>query len=117
MKRFLAGIAVSAFPLLALAQTYSPGQGVKGLFDFAGTLLNRIVPLIIAVAVAYFIWNVFQYIIRAEEDQKEAAKTHMIWGIVGLFAMVSVWGLVAILQSTFGTSGVQSTIGGQLPQI
>lgn len=117
MKRILASAFVGLSPLMALAQAYSPNQGISGLFTFAGGVLNRIVPLIISLAVVYFIFNVFKYAVAGDEDKKAEAKKHMIWGIIGIFVMVSVWGLVAILQATFGTSGVTGSIGNQLPQI
>jgi hypothetical protein len=117
MKRILASILVGVSPLIALAQTYSPGQGIGGLFTFAGGILNKLVPLFISVAVVWFIWSVFQFTVAGNEEAKLKAKEHIIWGIVGLFIMVSVWGLVAILQATFGTAGVTGTIGNQLPQI
>lgn len=117
MKRILASALVAVSPLIALAQGYAPNQGIGGLFSFAGSILNRVVPLLIAVAVVFFIYEVLMYTIAGDEEKKKAAKTHIIWGIVGIFIMVSVWGLVAILQSTFGTSGVQENIGSQIPQI
>ena len=115
MKIIFAGALVAVSPLVALAQGYTPSQGVLGLFNFAGAILNRIVPLIISIAIVYFIWEVFQYTIAGDEDKKKAAKQGMVWGIIGIFVMVSIWGLVAILQATFGTSGVTGTIGNQLP--
>lgn len=114
MKRILASIAVSAFPLLAFAQ-YNPGQGIGGLFGLAGSILKMALPLIISLAVVYFIWNVFRFVIVENEEDKSKAKGQMIWGIVAIFVMVSVWGLVGILQSTFGTSGAGANIGNQLP--
>jgi hypothetical protein len=105
MKRIFASILVGVAPMVALAQTYAPGTGINGLITFFGNLLNRGVPFIISLAVVYFIWEVFQYAIAGDEEKKAKAKTGMIWGIVGIFVMVSIWGLVAILQSTFGTSG------------
>jgi len=116
MKKILSIVLASVSPMIAFAQ-YSPSQGVGGLFSLAGTFLNRAVPLIISLAVVYFIFQVFRYAVAGNEEDKAKAKTHMIWGIVGIFVMVSVWGLVAILQSTFGTSGVTGNIGNQLPQI
>lgn len=117
MKKILATASTALFPLFALAQGYSPNQGIMGLFTFAGVILNRAVPLLISLAVVWFIWYVFRYLIAGDEEKKEAAKKGMVWGIVGIFVMVSIWGLVAILQATFGTSGVTGNIGNQLPQI
>ena len=117
MKKVLASALVGLTPLFALAQAYTPSQGLAGLFNFASIILNRAVPLIIALAVVFFIFNVFLYAVAGDEEKKKTAKTQMVWGIIGIFVMVSIWGLVAILQSTFGTSGVTGNIGNQLPQI
>jgi len=114
MKRILSSIIVSAFPIIALAQ-YTPNQGIGGLFSLVGSWVKMALPLLISIAVVWFIWNVFQYTIAGDEEKKAAAKSQMIWGIIGIFVMVSVWGLVGILQSTFGTSGVGANIGNQLP--
>ncbi len=103
-KKILAGLVVGFAPLAAFAQ-YTPTQGVSGLINFAHSLTNQILPVLIGIAVVYFIWEVFQYTISGNEDKKKKAKEGMIMGIVGIFVMVAVWGLVGILVSTFGTTG------------
>ena len=62
-----------------------------------------------------FIWGVVQYVINGEEEAKKAkGKQFMIWGIIALAVMVSVWGLVSILTHTFGISSGKDFIP-QLP--
>jgi len=103
MKKFL-GIAVSFLPLTASAVTasnYSGSTGFAGLIVWFAGLLNTAVPIIISLAVVFFIWNVFSYAVAGDEDKKKQAKTQIIWGVVGIFVMVSIWGLVAILSNTF----------------
>lgn len=114
MKKFLAIVGASIMPVITLAQ-YNPSQGVTGLFTLIGSWLKLALPLLISLAVVWFVWNIFRYMIAGNEDDKKAAKMGMIWGIIGIFVMVSVWGLVGILQSTFGTSGAGASIGNQLP--
>lgn len=64
---------------------------------------KSIIPLIFALAVAMFVWGVVQFVINSsEEAKKEKGRQFMIWGIIALTVMVSVWGLVAILGNTFG---------------
>jgi len=114
MKKILISVATFATPLMALAQ--SKVNSVWDLFSMANRVLNSLVPLFIALAVVYFIWEVFRYAVAGDEDKKKEAKTHIIWGIVGIFVMVSVWGLVNILQGTFGTAGVApGNVGNLLP--
>ena len=50
-----------------------------------------------------FIWGVVQYVINSgEEAKKDKGKQFMLWGLIALTVMVSVWGLVDILGATFG---------------
>jgi len=69
-----------------------------------GCVLTRTVFLIIAISVIVFLWGIFRFI-KSEGEDRQGGKELMFWGIVGLFVIVSVWGLVAILQSTFQLSG------------
>ena len=66
-------------------------------------IYSSVIPLIIALAVAMFVWGVVQYVINSDEEAKKArGKQFMIWGIIGLTAMFGVWGIVNILGTTFG---------------
>ena len=72
-------------------------------------LLNILVPLLITAGVAWFIWGVVQFVTSGDAEKKEQGQQHMIQGIIGIFVIVSIWGLVAILQNTFGVSGNSSS--------
>ncbi len=66
-------------------------------------LLKMVAPIIIALAVLYFVWGIAKYIKdSASEGAQEEAKNIMLWGVIVIFVMVSMWGLVAILTRTFG---------------
>ncbi len=103
MKKYLYNkyglLFLSFAPILALA-----ADDVLELIEEAKSILSTVLPLIMSLAVVYFLWSTAQFII-AEGEKKNDAKEHMIWGIIILFVMVSVWGLVAILDATiFGTT-------------
>jgi len=83
-------------PVFAEVKTF------KELADRAvNTIIGPIVPLLIGLAVLVFLYGVLTFTFSEGGAKKEEGKQYMIWGIVGLFVMVSVWGLVAILQGTF----------------
>ena len=50
-----------------------------------------------------FIWGLVKFLWNVGEggDNKEG-KSHMIWGIAGMFIMVSFWSIIALLDNTFG---------------
>ena len=64
---------------------------------------SRIIPLMGAVAFLAFVLGVAKYIKSAgsEKDSKDS-KNLLIWGIVGLFVMITIWGIVSFLKSEFG---------------
>ncbi len=76
---------------------------IAQLIDFFTCLLSRsVVPLLITSAIVIFIWGVVQFIGNADNEEKQQkGRQFMMWGILGLFVIVSVWGLVRILTNTF----------------
>ena len=66
-------------------------------------IMKALVPLAFAFAIIFFITGVIKYVINADNEtkRKEGGK-FILWGIIALFAMLSVWGLVAVLGNTFG---------------
>jgi hypothetical protein len=94
-------LAALALPLISSAQTIT-NINTLGQFIIA-TINNVIVPVLFAVAFIVFIYGVFEtFILGAGNDEaKEKGKSLMLWGLIGFFVMVSVWGLVNILTGTF----------------
>jgi len=95
-------LAIIASPVLALAQTSGIGtNGIFGFLDAANTLINRLIPFIIALTVLVFLWGVFRFVIANDQEKRKEARGYMVWGVVSLFVMVAVWGLVNVLVRTF----------------
>ncbi len=70
---------------------------------FATIVLDPAVKLLFALAVLYFIFGVFTFIRRSgESDGRIEGRNHILWSTVGLFIMISVWGIIAIIQRTLG---------------
>ena len=78
------------------------------LFNYITCIINgSVIPLIITLALASFVWGVVQYVINTDEEAKRAkGRQFMIWGIVALTVMVSVWGLVNLVGGSFGIQNV-----------
>lgn len=100
MKKFAYLGSAFALPMLAFAQI----QDIQDLGDTFISIINTVlVPLIFALAFIVFLWGVFQYFIAGagDEEKRDAGKSLMIYGLIGFFVMVSVWGLVNLLVGTF----------------
>lgn len=70
---------------------------------FTCTIFKAIIPLLFSLATVGFIWGVIQYFLNADnEEKRKKGKSYMVWGLVALFVMFSMWGLVNILTDTFG---------------
>ena len=71
-----------------------------------GAINTFIVPVIFALAFAFFIWGVASrfFFHGDDETKREEGKKFILWGILGMVVMFSVWGLVNILLSTLGIS-------------
>lgn len=69
-----------------------------------GAINTIVVPVIFALAFAVFVWGVVKhfFIHGGEENSREEGRTFILWGLVGLLVLFSVWGLVNILLSTLG---------------
>jgi hypothetical protein len=51
-------------------------------------------------AVILFFYGLASFILNADGTEKESGKKHMISGMVGLFIIFAVWGIVALVGDT-----------------
>lgn len=92
-----ATIGVMAVPLAAFA------QDAESIIRTVNRVLGLLIPIVFTVALLYFLWGLAQYILNAGDAEKQKeARDHMIWGIIALFVMIAVWGLVGVLGRTIG---------------
>ena len=81
------------------------GAGPANFGELVTLIINSIlkpfVTLIFGLSFAAFLWGMYKYISSANEGGKEEARNTIVYGLIGLFVMVSVWGLVRILTGTF----------------
>lgn len=119
-KAISAAILVPALlaPLYASAAwslNFSFGNGpscTNAICGIAVTFIDLIngvlVPLIFAIAFIMFLWGVAKAYIIHGDDETERSKGHqlILWGVIGFAVMVSLWGLVNVVATSFGLQGV-----------
>ena len=105
MKKIITG-ALFLSPMLAFAALGQINTLVEDITD----IVDLLVPLLITLAVVMFFWGLVKYIANAsDEAAKGEGKTLMIWGMIALFVMVALWGILGWFQSQLGLTGTVIT--------
>ena len=94
-----------ALPRLAFAQSAPDYSYWTTLIKEAGALFDMLTALFTALALLFFFWGLALFILKAgSEEGRAKGRVRMVWGIVALFVIVAVWGLVQLLFQISGAS-------------
>ncbi|MHB1316835.1 MAG: hypothetical protein ACYCZW_03185 [Minisyncoccota bacterium] len=112
MKKFIPNTTtiylflITVFPSVSFAAF----DKLKGLLKDFKSLLDLTIPVIFALALLFFFFGMAQFIRSVNEKTIEEGKNKMIWGIVALFVMVSIWGIVKYVGDALGIeTNIKST--------
>jgi len=73
-------------------------EAIKLINNIKAFIINPIIGFMFAVAVAMFLYGIVEYIYGADnEDKREIGKRHMIYGIIGIFVMIGVYGILNLI--------------------
>jgi hypothetical protein len=101
MEKFIAfsTLALVSVPAVASAQ-------LTDVLSEAGTLgqiVNALIPVAFALAILFFFWGLAMYVLAAgDEEKKGKGRSIMIWGVIAIFVLVAIWGIVALIADVFG---------------
>ena len=99
MRRFLP-LTLLAVPLFAHAAS---------LKEFTGTLVGivntAVMPLLYALALLMFMVGMTRFLFLGGEENRQKGKVLMLWGIIGLVVMFSVWGIVRLFLTLIPGAG------------
>ncbi len=71
-------------------------------------LINMIIPVLATLALVIFFIGLVQYIWNSGDSSgKEKGRELILWGLIALLVLFSIWGILALLQVAFfgGSSG------------
>lgn len=80
-------------------------EGIEAIAGKLGAvIINPLIALVFGAGVVVFVWGLIEYLyaLNIKGDTGEVGKRHMIWGLVGLFIMVSVLGIVRLIAQLVG---------------
>ena len=75
-------------------------------------LINQIIPVLVALALVLFLWGGVLYIYKSQDAHGRAAnKELLIWGLIAMFVLISIWGILRLLCNSFlGSASCQGTV-------
>jgi len=96
-------LAISFMPLMVAAQT---GGDIQGFITTKlGGIVGALINFMIAVATLVFIFGVVKYIAAGgDADSAKEARGYIIFSIVGLAAILGIWGIARLLAEGVGGS-------------
>ena len=95
-------VAVTLLPFIAAAQS-----NLNGTLNFFLALFNGAVALLITLAILVFFWGLIRYLTSVGESKADGLQI-MFYGVITIFVMVSIWGIIGLLRNTFGVTSNQS---------
>ncbi len=99
-KKIIFSFFTLFLPLISSAQNQL--KKTSTFFEtFLGLVENTFIPLVFVLAIGFFFWGIAKYI-WSEGGGKDDGKRIMIWGVVALFVMSTIWGLVQFLRDEIG---------------
>ena len=114
MKKFILG-GLAAAPMFAFAQ-YGQLSGIFALMSSIKRLVDLALPLVVGLALLGFFYGLMRFIFASGDPEKRGeARSIMIYGIIALFVMVSVWGLVRFVGNALGIQ--QGETSGTIPSV
>ncbi len=74
-------------------------------------IVNPLIYFLFALALVYFLYGLLKYLLSPDnEELRTSSKSHMLWGIFGMFIMIAVFGIMNLLLGTLGVGKGQIDI-------
>ncbi|MES2623150.1 MAG: hypothetical protein V4576_01950 [Patescibacteria group bacterium] len=116
MKLLLSILTILVTPAVTFAQSAPITRSVDGFLNYIIYLAGRALPLLILAAVVLLLYGiVVNFFFQSSDDKRKEGKNFIIAGIVALFVMVSVWGLVNILRTSFNLNNTDVPAAPYIP--
>jgi SNF family Na+-dependent transporter len=98
LNKIYFALILITLPIFSYAQNLSK---TRTLLENADDIVRTVlVPLAFTLALLFFFWGVAKYIWSAGD--KEEGKKIMVWGVVALTVMTTIWGLVYFIGTELG---------------
>ena len=78
-------------------------------------IVNPLIFLLFAVALILFLYGIVKLLLSPDnEEVRKTSKSHIMWGLFGMFIMVSVFAIMNIILNTLGVSNITVQTNGTI---
>ena len=98
------GLGALLLPVVASAAT------LTDTLVFISNFLNGVIGLFITLAIVVFFWGLIKYLWSMDVETAHESLKIMFWGVIAIFVMVSIWGIIRLLQSTLKVTSTDPVI-------
>ena len=83
-------------------------QTIYGIVLSIKDLLNLfVIPVLFGIATVIFLWGVIVYITSGgDEEKRKEGRNYIIYGLIGLFVMIALWGIINVMIGFFFPGGL-----------
>lgn len=75
-------------------------------------ILNPLILLAFTLSTVYLLYGIVRFLsLEAVDKSRKEAKDAILWGLVGMFIMVSVYGIIHFVLASFGISTSDPSLG------
>lgn len=107
--RWSALVLLLAFPLVAAAAT---PRTFSELAELSVNFINAGIGTAIVLGLVIYFYGVASGISSLRRGESEQLRLRIVWGLIAIFVMVSVWGIIGLVRNTlFGGGGGNSDFG------
>ncbi len=79
----------------------SSNSSLGGVVDFVIGIINSLIGVLTVLALVLFLYAGVRYVFKASEAKgKGPERDALLWGLISLLVLVSVWGLISIMCAT-----------------
>lgn len=102
MKKYALTLSLLALPVVASAQRF---RDTTELIEGIGNIIGLLLPIAGGLALLAFFWGLAKFIYntgKGDTQAVEIGRSLMIWGIIALFVLVSIWGIIRFIGEETG---------------
>jgi hypothetical protein len=93
---------------------------IQDILNYGTCLVFKsFVPLVLGFSFLVFVWGVFQFVAGAQEEAKrEKGRQFIIWGLIAMSVIVSIYSLINVISGSFGiqSAGPKVEVDSATPQ-